>query len=44
MWRTSYGTGATCSARDIPFSLEEFTDRYSGRYRDMQLPPPLRLI
>ncbi|MBR1157046.1 hypothetical protein JQ575_41570 [Bradyrhizobium sp. JYMT SZCCT0428] len=29
--------------RDIPFGLHDFTDRYEGRYRDVQLPLPMRL-
>jgi hypothetical protein len=29
--------------RDIPFFLQEFVDRYEGRYRDIQLPLPIRL-
>jgi hypothetical protein len=24
--------------RDVPFFLQNFTDRYEGRYRDIQLP------
>jgi hypothetical protein len=30
--------------RDIPFFLEDFVDRYEGRYRDVQLPLPMRLF
>lgn len=30
--------------RDIPFYLQDFTDRYEGRYSDIQLPLPLRLV
>ena len=30
--------------RDIPFFLQEFVDRYEGRYRDVQLPLPMRLF
>jgi len=30
--------------RDIPFYLQDFTDRYQGRYRDVQLPLPIRLV
>ena len=30
--------------RDVPFFLQSFTDRYEGRYRDMQLPLPMRLV
>jgi hypothetical protein len=30
--------------RDIPFFLQDFVDRYEGRYRDFQLPLPLRLV
>jgi hypothetical protein len=29
--------------RDIPFFLQDFTDQYEGRYRDVQLPLPMRL-
>ena len=29
--------------RDVPFFLQEFVDRYEGRYHDMQLPLPMRL-
>jgi hypothetical protein len=27
--------------RDVPFFLQDFVDRYEGRYRDIQLPLPL---
>jgi hypothetical protein len=30
--------------RDVPFGLQDFTDRYEGRYRDVQLPLPLRIV
>lgn len=30
--------------RDIPFFLQDFVDRYEGRYRDAQLPLPIRLV
>jgi hypothetical protein len=30
--------------RDVPFFLQDFVDRYEGRYRDIQLPLPMRLI
>ena len=30
--------------RDLPFFLEDFLDRYEGRYRDFQLPLPIRLV
>jgi hypothetical protein len=30
--------------RDIPFFLQDFADRYEGRYRDIQLPLPMRLF
>jgi hypothetical protein len=30
--------------RDIPFFLQDFGDRYEGRYRDVQLPLPMRLV
>jgi len=30
--------------RDVPFFLQDFTDRYEGRYRDVQLPLPMRLV
>lgn len=29
--------------RDIPFFLQDFVDRYEGRYSDVQLPLPIRL-
>jgi hypothetical protein len=29
--------------RDIPFFLQDFVDRYEGRYSDIQLPLPIRL-
>jgi hypothetical protein len=29
--------------RDVPFFLQEFVNRYEGRYRDVQLPLPMRL-
>jgi hypothetical protein len=28
--------------RDVPFFLQEFVDRYEGRYSDVQLPLPMR--
>jgi hypothetical protein len=31
-------------ARDIPFFLQDFVDRYEGRYHDVQLPLPIRLV
>jgi hypothetical protein len=30
--------------RDIPLPLQDFTDRYEGRYRNVQLPLPMRLV
>jgi hypothetical protein len=30
--------------RDVPFFLQDFVDRYEGRYRDFQLPLPMRLV
>jgi hypothetical protein len=30
--------------RDIPFFLQDFVDRYEGRYHDIQLPLPMRLV
>jgi hypothetical protein len=30
--------------RDIPFFLQDFTDRHEGRYRGLQLPLPMRLV
>jgi hypothetical protein len=30
--------------RDAPFFLQDFVDRYEGRYNDIQLPLPLRLV
>ena len=29
--------------RDVPFFLQDFTDRHEGRYRGVQLPLPMRL-
>ena len=29
---------------DIPFFLQDFVDRYEGRFRDIQLPLPIRLV
>jgi hypothetical protein len=29
--------------RDVPFFLQDFVDRYEGRYNDVQLPLPMRL-
>jgi hypothetical protein len=31
-------------ARDVPFYLENFVERYEGRYHDVQLPLPIRLV
>jgi hypothetical protein len=30
--------------RDVPFFLQDFCDRYEGRYQDIQLPLPIRLV
>jgi hypothetical protein len=30
--------------RDIPFFLQGFVDRHEGRYKDYQLPLPIRLV
>jgi hypothetical protein len=30
--------------RDIPFFLQKFVDRYEGRFHDIQLPLPMRLV
>ena len=30
--------------RDVPLYLHDFTDRHEGRYRDVQLPLPMRLV
>jgi uncharacterized membrane protein len=30
--------------RDIRFFLQNFVDRYEGRYRDVQLPLPMHLV
>ena len=30
--------------RDIPLFPQDFVDRYEGRYRDVQLPLPMRLF
>ena len=29
--------------RDVPFVLQDFVDQHEGRYRDVQLPLPIRL-
>jgi hypothetical protein len=29
--------------RDVPFFFQDFVDQYEGRYRDLQLPLPMRL-
>lgn len=30
--------------RDVSFHLEEFVERHEGRYHDIQLPLPMRLV
>jgi hypothetical protein len=30
--------------RDVPFFLQDFVGRHEGRYRDIQLPLPMRLV
>ena len=30
--------------RDVPFFLQDFVDQYEGRYHDIQLPLPIRLV
>jgi hypothetical protein len=30
--------------RDVPFHLEDFVERHEGRYHDIQLPLPMRLV
>jgi hypothetical protein len=30
--------------REVPFGLQEFVDRHEGRYDDVQLPLPMRLV
>jgi hypothetical protein len=30
--------------RDIPFFLQDFVDRHEGRFHDIQLPLPIRLV
>jgi hypothetical protein len=30
--------------RDVPFFLQDFVDRYEGRYHDVQIPLPIRLV
>jgi hypothetical protein len=30
--------------RDVPFYLENFVERHEGRYHDVQLPLPMRLV
>jgi hypothetical protein len=31
-------------SRDVPFYLEDFVERHEGRYYDIQLPLPMRLV
>jgi len=42
--RMSYGDAVTCRAEISRFSFQDFTDQYEGRYRDVQLPLPMRLV
>ena len=37
-------TKSDLQQRDIPFFLQDFCDRYEGRYHDVQLPLPIRLV
>jgi hypothetical protein len=39
----AFNTADRCDlqVRDIPFYLQDFTDRYEGRYHDVQLPLPM---
>jgi len=30
--------------RDVPFYVEDFVERHEGRYHDVQLPLPMRLV
>ena len=30
--------------RDVPFYLEDFVEQHEGRYHDVQLPLPIRLV
>jgi hypothetical protein len=30
--------------RDVPFFLQDFVDRYEGRYHEVQLPLPMRQV
>jgi hypothetical protein len=30
--------------RDVPFYLEQFVERYEGRYHDVQLSLPMRVF
>ena len=30
--------------RDVPSDLQDFVERYEGRYHDIQLPLPMRLV
>jgi hypothetical protein len=30
--------------RDVPFYLEDFVERHEGRYKEVQLPLPIRLV
>jgi hypothetical protein len=45
-WSEDVSEGVACElrsrcdlqVRDVPFYLQDFTDRYEGRYHDVQLP------
>ena len=41
--KTSFAT-LRLQLRDVPFYLEEFVEQYEGRYHDIQLPLPIRLV
>src|SRR5712672_3608204 len=42
--RTDFATAVICNGVNVPFFLHDFVDGYEGRYRDYQLPLPIRLV
>ena len=41
---TKFGGSEVLQVRDVPFFLQDFVDHHEGRYRDVQLPLPMRLV
>jgi hypothetical protein len=40
----SFGGAVICNSGTSPFYLEDFVERHEGRYHDIQLPLPMRLV